>query len=149
MWGVIWKGTIDQGFGSDETLSWDACTRTRLHGGWMQSSYSRTGLEQQRCGIGLCNALYSRHLSPLSSSMVLKYRDQYDRKQMEPDRVRKPLITSILRLKKSTPYEILLAETGLYSIELEPLRTLIMYIQRVTAMDSDRILIKSAKKCRK
>jgi hypothetical protein len=39
----------------------------------------------------------------------------------------KHMIWSFLRIKNSTKYEIILAETGLYSIELESLKGLISY----------------------
>jgi hypothetical protein len=49
------------------------------------------------------------------------------------------MLTTFLRIKTTTPYEILLAETGLYLVELETRRKLILYRQKMRDVDSKRV----------
>ena len=45
--------------------------------------------------------------------------------------MQKHIMSSFLQLRATTPYEIMLAEIGLYSLELGAMRMLILNIQRV------------------
>lgn len=70
----------------------------------------------------------------------------YLKKLMESDgetqRIQKNLIAiDFLIVKTRTPYEILLARTSLKHIELEVLRKVILYRQRITGVDSNWISV--------
>lgn len=58
------------------------------------------------------------------------------------ERAQKHLITGFLGVKINAPYEILLAETSLFPIELDIVRMLILYRQRVAEINSKGIPVK-------
>jgi hypothetical protein len=55
------------------------------------------------------------------------------------ERIQKHMVTSFLRIKPSTPYEIMLVETRLQSLELEVIRRLFLYRQKATRIENKRI----------
>lgn len=54
------------------------------------------------------------------------------------ERMQKHIMSSFLQLRATTPYEIMLAEIGLYSLDLGAMRMLILNIQRVAEMDDQQ-----------
>ena len=54
------------------------------------------------------------------------------------ERMQKHIMSSFLQLRETNPYEIMLAEMGLYSLDLGATRMLILNIQRVAKMDDQQ-----------
>ena len=52
--------------------------------------------------------------------------------------MQKHIMSSFLQLRETTPYEIMLVEIGLYSLDLGAMRMLILNIQRVAEMDDQQ-----------
>lgn len=51
------------------------------------------------------------------------------------ERIQKHLITSSLKVKSTVPYEILLAEAGMFPMEVYAIISLLSYLNKVDNMD--------------
>ena len=121
-------------------LSWETSRSKRIQRGW-KASY----LLQNKCSTAeLWDWKTKKTLFGLLVIPVILYGSEVwgsnvsDYKWQQIERIQKHFITTNLIIKSTVPYEIILAEAGMFLVEASAIVRLLSYLKKVSKMDTHR-----------
>lgn len=121
-------------------LNWETCRAKRIQGGW-KALYSL----QNRCrNAELWDWKSKRMLFGLLVTPVILYgreiwgNSMSDQKWRQLERIQKHLIISSFKIKTVVPYEIVLAGTDTYPLEVLAMVRLVNYLKKIQNMENHR-----------